>query len=352
MGKSWIGAWAKLVVFGAVGLSLIAIAEAFIPHHHPVWQEVVKHLGTAALIATVVAALFHISEIKEHLAEFTRMVLVDSAFLATLSTKRLLELRRQIASVMLRQVVTNDRFDHAKIDEQFEKLLFGELLLSEGRTGGQYRENYTETIELRFLTGAQLAEEIAGASQPDAMEAIQIYVEMTTITSYDLVSPRTGVGFKQDMPFEGNLTKITFLKPEQQIRYELGTAEHTRARMDLELPTGKPNLLTFKCNTTLDVPTNGVLHVCSKVVEIEQAGDSPFMLKQMSMLTHAPLLKVSANVPANLLGELMLGLGNHLRRNEGNHSFELAYSGWMAEFHGYVIWWLPQEVRASASKYM
>lgn len=347
MEQWWKRSWAQLVLLALLGVALIDIAELAMPHGWIVRREVIKHIGTAFLVATIVAAVFHIREVKEHITQFTRGILLENAFLETLAPETLRHLRRQIAKALLRTTVTNEKFEYGKLDEQLEEMLFGKLQAEDKGERASYRSAYAEHLELTFMTGVQLAQAkgISASPEPD-----RIFVEFSTITRYRLICPKSGPLPKGHPPrsariaCDGRLSRISWLSEKQQLECSLSIGGNPVALSPTINVDG--GALNYECPHDADFTEEGVLQVETTIVEIERADDAPFMLKQMTSLTEAPRISVNGNVSEKLINMHVLGLGGHERKRDGAHSFTLQCTGWMAEFHGYVVWWTPSDVSA------
>ncbi len=305
----------------------------------------------AALVAVVVAALFHFREVEEQLSKFASIVMVDSEFLGQLNKGSLFKLRRKIAAVVLEKVVTNrEHYDFYRIHEALEEVLFREL--AEATTGGEYRTDYEETVDIRFYTGAELAlRKGADGPQPSGAASERLYAEITTVSRYKVVSPR-----KQEAPHKvectGILARVPFLRENQQVEWLVGSCPTDQQPVQLSFPSGTANeRLEYSGRANLKFSSDGLINVCTQCVEVETADEAPFMLKQMNMMTDAPQLTLTSNVPVKLFRIHQMGLGQPgERRGETSGVVTLPYRGWMAKNHGYLLIWAPSAVRAAISE--
>jgi len=334
--------WTKFFVPALLGIALIWAASYWAESLHPVCEEVIKHIGVAILVATIVALLFHIREIEEHFQRFAKVVLVDSEYLGTLNSQTLLGLRSKIASVVLDKVVSNKGYAHDEIDKEFEKLLFGKLLPSMGQKGGEYRHEYHETVQFEFMTAPTLGYSVNKAVPPND----HLYVKIVTTTDFEVVSPRTDSG-EFSLPCEGTLIAIDFLGADAQAEYEFGVAGGPLQKVTLDFPPSA-GLLRYSYVHKVTFAPDGRLRIRTRCVEIDRADVTPFMLKRMELMTKTPNVVLNSNVDSNLLNVFMLGFA---------HDFDVPcdgvptkvrtinYPGWMAPSHGYLVFWNPDEIR-------
>lgn len=334
--------WSWPFFGGAVtGVAAVYAAERYVPHGP--WCEVVKHIGTGFIVAALATLFFHIREVKEHLHKFARIVLVESEYLSTLRPARLFELRRKIGAVILEDVVTNHEYDFGALDRALEQTFFKGMMQGGTATpDAEYRRAYRETIGLRFMTAQQMAQHTG--AMPQAGDN-HLYVEVTTVTNYEVVSPKAGAR-PYVVTFSNELSKTPGLLEGKKCQWFVGPSENKMEKVTLKHEEGSNGQLTFKGRyEKLAFGAGGVVTVCRKSIEIERADEAPFSLVRMAQLTHAPTLTVSANISVKCLEIYTMGLGGEQDRGgEVGQTFTLRYDGWMAEDHGYMVTWLPSAV--------
>ena len=343
--------WSKLVLVGVGGVIFVAFTERCVPTTPPWWSvihESLKHVGMALLVAVVLGLFLQLGEVKDHLSEYAKTVLIQGEYLKGLNPDTLFRLRSTIASVLFQKVVSNDEYEHQEIHQQFENVLFGKLVHSDSEGEREYRRNYSDVIHFEFLTSEQLAKRYRLLG--DEPNEHRLYVTTTTSTTYEVVSPHTGRR-PYVVPLLGDVNYIRRLLHKDQVQYHIGATQQTmklveQVKFDL---TQKEGLLHYEAREELNYSEAGTLTVCTQVIEVELAEEVPFMLKSMARLTHAPSLTIttSNNVPTRLLQVFMLGLGSMepVQATPGMAKWD--FSGWMAEGQGFLIYWSPSAILAS-----
>jgi hypothetical protein len=345
-------AWPKFLLFFLLGaLLLVGVRE--VPPSHPIVREVGQHIGSEVIVAVLVMLLFQIGEVQEHLSRFAASVFVRHEYLNSLNHWMLIELRRKILDVLLSQIVTNKKYDYGAIEEQNQKLLFGEVI---GRHSppivSPYRRAFRETIEFKFLRGKALAE--ARNKKKDQLCGCEerLYVQITTITSYEVIHPKSGSAPHREPAVNGKLSRVPFLKPEELVEYHFGSNDEDLKKIDLTTKE-EGDFVCYERKagySELSLSDDRVATVCTKSIEVEPADESTYMLKRMHTLTEAPEVTVTSNIPVKLLIDLTMGMGEHHREGETDCTFRIRYVGWMAKLHGYMICWIPSQVLNSLPK--
>jgi hypothetical protein len=92
----------------AVGLLLVHGREDW---NFWVW---VGHLGNGLVVASFVAMFWHIPDMSEFFARQAREIMLDRKYLAQMSCSSLLELRSEIADIVVRKEVKTDAHESSR----------------------------------------------------------------------------------------------------------------------------------------------------------------------------------------------------------------------------------------------
>src|SRR2546423_1301254 len=105
--------WAQFVLFFGAGVGLVRLG-VWVADGWPsygVWAEIIKHVGVGVLVAAFVALFLEIHAVEKHISKFASVVFTEDGYLDQLKTTRLFDLRRRITKVVLKAIVTNEKYD-------------------------------------------------------------------------------------------------------------------------------------------------------------------------------------------------------------------------------------------------
>jgi hypothetical protein len=335
-----------IALMGACGLSLVLFAQATLGEGKPghFLQGLLTHFGDALMIASILALLWHTTEMVEFFSALATETMIDNRFLKRLKPEALQNLRFGISEALVAHAVDNPRHRWKDLHAWMDSTLF-DTCLPTAQTESVYRENFDEVIVLRFVSLSEaLAELKVDSSGVDTGALDLALVRIETITSYSVISPRIGrpKTYKKSMRIQS--TDLRGMPLKDRFTWFAGSSREEAVRQALvavDVPHGGVEV-TGEVELQMK---DGIADVWERAIEYHAAAWSPYVVTTMSVLTHGGRLHVSvdgASAGLKFDGDA-IGFGRGDQVQYLSHGIQLAYPGWLLEDHGFVVWWWRED---------
>jgi len=333
-------AWAEIVLALVIGAGL---SYYFEPKGT---FEIFHHIGIGLIVAAAVTTFWQFREFEEFFATFSRKILVEDAYLEKLKVPSLTRLRSRAGHAILKEYVTNSRYERESLGDWLDEHIYGRLLPGQSPGSGLYRENYNETICLEHLTRADALREVKASLTEVPEEAQQrLVLKVTSVTTYCVVAPRLRDRrySHYDVKYSGNSATMRNFPVTKRISVRVGYDKKSAVGCDMQIsdpPEGgivydaKPVHLKFDRKT-------GACQVWIEATEYRDTDREPYALGTMGLLTKNLTVQVyQAGIGPKLTFDGgVMATGDKETPAHAPNSYTLRYSGWLFEDHGYYIWW-------------
>jgi hypothetical protein len=306
--------------------------------------KISEHLGAGAIVAAIVAALFHLREFSEFFSDLAEKTLLNYEYLSRLKTPELLHVRALAIDQIVKKQVTVPEYDYADLCKAVEQHILERALPGDTATG-EYRLDFNDTYEVSTITKQELVEAMelpkeAAAVLPDE----STFSRRVNTCSYTVVRPKESIS-TFDVPLAMLLTPLHSSKAFDalkmavlELRNESGDWERVELSKAVDGETGQ---VIYKPAKPVHVPyKGGRAAVRFRLVYYQPADIENFLLDTMRLPTkglNATLLL--AGKEKRTVKTSVLGLGTALQPVKLENGVQLTHKGWFLPQQGYIMWW-------------
>jgi hypothetical protein len=338
--------WSLFVVGLTVGVILMVAGDLWEPEnpHLRFLPKLLEHIGTAFVVATLVAMFFHLREFSEFFTSLAAAVLTQDTYLRKLKKDALLTLRVNAVQAIMETLVDNPEYDREDFLRSLDEMLFRKLLPAGSQGAGVYRENLVFSIVMEYMTLGEALDDVGEKNVGVPEGALKsVVVKQTTHVSYDLVLPSTKMygPYKHPTGFETFTADIPHFPVKKRVGYRVGCTAKLATDQSITI-TADDGKLKLTGSTILDCSLNQP-SVWTELVEYRSPVMEPFIFNRMSMLTHKVTVNMhykGAGPPLTFYGDIfgVSGEGKHVDPL-GGAGLILSLPGWLLEDHGFFVWW-------------